>query len=198
LTTERVDLVMMDLYLPDLSGLEVLRRMRGSGCTAEVIAVTRAADLSVVRAAVSFGAIQYLLKPFTRAMVRRRLERYRLYRSWLAEDDRVLAQQEIDHLLGLLRDVGVGALPKGISSESLRAVVAAVEQAGAVTGMSAAEVANVSGTSRVTARRYLEYLAESGVLVREARYGGAGRPEVEYRVAPNRAPNVRRTRQTPA
>ena len=181
LTTDRVDLVLIDIYLPDVSGLEVLRRMRASGCMADVIAVTRATDLAVVRAAVSFGAVQYLVKPFTRATVRRRLERYQLYRS-LAEDDRVPAQQEIDHLLGLLRDESLGALPKGISPESLHAVVATVKQAGAVTGLSAAEVAHASGTSRVTARRYLEYLAESGVVVRGARYGGAGRPEVEYRL----------------
>ena len=172
----------MDIYLPDLSGIEVLRRMRASGCMADVIAVTRAADLDVVRAAVSFGAVQYLLKPFTRAAVRRRLERYQLYRSWEAEDEGVPAQQEIDQLLHLLRDASVDGLPKGISPESLRTVVAAVKQAGAVTGLSAVEVANASGTSRVTARRYLEYLAESGVVVRGARYGGAGRPEVEYRL----------------
>jgi response regulator of citrate/malate metabolism len=182
LTSDRFDLVMMDICLPDLSGLEVLRRMRASGCMADFIAVTRSADLSVVRAAVSFGAVQYLLKPFTCATVRRRLERYQLYRLGPAEDDCVPAQQKIDHLLGLLRDVHVGGLPKGISPESLRAVVAAVKQAGVMTGLSALEVANASGTSRVTARRYLEYLAESGVVVRGARYGGAGRPEVEYRV----------------
>lgn len=185
LSSDRVDLVLMDIYLPDMSGLDVLRRMRLAGNMADVVAVTRARDLSVVRAAVSFGAIQYLLKPFTFATVRQRLEHYQLYRSVLPEDDHLLAQHEIDRLLRGPRGSGGADLPKGISPESLRAVVSALEQAGPATGSSAVEVADSSGTSRVTARRYLEYLHACGVVVRGARYGGAGRPEVEYRLRPS-------------
>jgi response regulator of citrate/malate metabolism len=66
-----------------------------------------------------------------------------------------------------------------MSQESLDAVSAKLSGTGA--GMSAAEVAAGLGASRVTARRYLEYLAEIGLASRHARYGGAGRPEVEYR-----------------
>ena len=185
LSSDRVDLVMMDIYLPDMSGLDVLRRMRGTGNMADVVAVTRARDLSVVRAAVSFGAIQYLLKPFTFATVRQRLERYQQYRSLLREDEHLLAQHEIDHLLRVPRGIEGDDLPKGISPESLRAVVSALEQAGPANGASAVEVAYSSGTSRVTARRYLEYLHSCGVVVRGARYRGAGRPEVEYRLRPS-------------
>jgi response regulator of citrate/malate metabolism len=185
LSSDRVGLVLMDIYLPDMSGLDVLRRMRWTGDMTDVVAVTRARDLSVVRAAVSFGAIQYLLKPFTFATVRQRLERYQLYRSVLPEDEHRLAQHEIDQLLRGPRGIGMDDLPKGISPESLRAVVSALEQAGPDTGASAVEVADSSGTSRVTARRYLEYLHACGVVVRGARYGGAGRPEVEYRLRPS-------------
>jgi response regulator of citrate/malate metabolism len=182
LSGDRVDLVLMDIYLPDMSGLEVLRRMRWTGNMADVVAVTRARDLTVVRAAVSFGAIQYLLKPFTFATVRQRLKSYQQYLSMLPEDEHLLAQHEIDHLLRRPRDVGADDLPKGISPESLRAVVTALEEAGSTSGASAVEVAYTSGTSRVTARRYLEYLLERGIVERGARYGGAGRPEVEYRL----------------
>jgi response regulator of citrate/malate metabolism len=186
LSSDRVDLVLMDIYLPDMSGLEVLRRMRWAGNMADVVAVTRARDLSVVRAAVSFGAIQYLLKPFTFATVRQRLDRYQLYRSVLPEDEHLLAQHEIDHLLrGPRGSMRGDDLPKGISPESLRAIVSALEQVGPATGATAVEVADSSGTSRVTARRYLEYLHACGVVVRGARYGGAGRPEVEYRLRPS-------------
>jgi response regulator of citrate/malate metabolism len=185
LTNDRVDLVMLDIYLPDMSGLDVLRRMRWTGNMADVVAVTRARDLSVVRAAASFGAIQYLLKPFTFATVRQRLERYQLYRSVLPEDEHLLAQHEIDHLLRGPRGMAKDDLPKGISPESLRAVVSALEKAGPAAGASAVEVADTSGTSRVTARRYLEYLHACGVVVRGARYRGAGRPEVEYRLLPS-------------
>jgi len=178
-----IDVILLDIYLPDMSGLEVLRRIRAAGSTVDAIAVTRARDLSVVQAAVSFGAMQYLVKPFTFAAVRQKLERYQAYRAMLAENNLLLAQQEVDRLMHTLRDTAADDLPKGISSESLQAVVAALRQSGAG-GLSAAEVATTSGASRVTARRYLEYLVTSGVAVRSARYRSAGRPEVEYRLVP--------------
>ena len=179
-----VDLIMLDIYLPDMSGLEVLRRIRAAGSTVDAIVVTRARDLSVVAAAVSFGAMQYLVKPFTFATVRQKLERYQAYRSMLAENDLVLAQQEVDRLMHTLRESAADDLPKGISSESLQVVVAALRKSGETAGLSAAEVAGSSGSSRVTARRYLEYLVASGVAVRGARYRSSGRPEMEYRLVP--------------
>jgi response regulator of citrate/malate metabolism len=179
-----VDVILLDIYLPDMSGLEVLRRIRAAGSTVDAIAVTRARDLSVVQAAVSFGAMQYLVKPFTFAAVRQKLERYQAYRAMLAENNLLLAQQEVDRLMHTLRDTAADDLPKGISSESLQAVVAALRQSSGAGGLSAAEVATTAGASRVTARRYLEYLVTSGVAVRSARYRSAGRPEVEYRLVP--------------
>ena len=80
-----VDLVLLDIYLPDMSGLEVLRRLRAAGLTVDVVATTRARDLSVVQAAVSFGVTQYLVKPFTSAAVRQKLDRYAAYRASLAD-----------------------------------------------------------------------------------------------------------------
>lgn len=180
LAVSTVDLVLLDIYLPDISGLELLRRVRGAGNTVDIIAVSRARDIDVVQTAVSYGVTQYLLKPFTFNGVRQRLERYQAYRARRADHSLLVAQQDIDHLLGELRNSAEDAsLPKGISRESLRAVAAAVRLHGG-SGLSAAEVAAVLGASRITARRYLEYLCEAGLVHRRARYHGAGRPELEY------------------
>jgi response regulator of citrate/malate metabolism len=177
-----VDLVLLDVHLPDTSGLEVLRRMRAGGHTADVIMVTRARDIAVVQAAVAFGATQYLVKPFTFGSVRQKLESYLEYRERLGAGP-VVAQDDVDGLLGTLRaPVDAGGLPKGVSRESLDAVagvLATAEQG----GRTAAEVAEAVGASRVTARRYLEYLAETGLAERHARYG-TGRPQTEYRWRP--------------
>ncbi|WP_433558289.1 response regulator [Pseudonocardia xinjiangensis] len=187
LSARAVDLVLLDVHLPDTSGLEVLRRMRAAGHTTDVIMVTRARDLAVVQAAISFGATQYLVKPFTFSAVRTKLEGYLGYRSRLGSGPMV-AQEDVDDLFRTLRaPVEAGGLPKGVSRESLDAVARTLAGAGG-TGLTAAEVAATLGTSRVTARRYLEYLAETGLVERHSRYGGTGRPQAEYRWRPAGTP----------
>jgi response regulator of citrate/malate metabolism len=172
-----IDLVLLDLYLPDIHGLEVVRAMRTAGHRADVIAVTSARDLDVVRAAVSQGIVQYLLKPFTFVALRDKLERYAMYREQL-EGDVASSQQEVDRMLATLRGRDSNTLPKGMSQESLDAVVTVLRSS--AESLSATEVAVALGASRVTARRYLEHLADSGLVIRRSRYGSAGRPEVEY------------------
>jgi response regulator of citrate/malate metabolism len=177
----QVDLVLLDMNLPDMHGLAIVRAMRAAGHHADVIAVTSARDLAVVQAAVSQGIVQYVLKPFTFAALRDKLERYQAYRDQVSAQDSVAAQHEVDRLLATLRGADPMTLPKGLSRESLDAVVRELKQVGAEAGRSAAEVGEVVGASRVTARRYLEYLADVGLARRHPRYRAAGRPEVEYR-----------------
>jgi response regulator of citrate/malate metabolism len=174
-----VDLVLLDLYLPDRHGLDLVRAMRAGGHPADVIAVTSARDLAVVRTAVSQGVVQYLLKPFAFAALRDRLERYAAYRAQLDAQASAGSQGEVDQMLSSLRGPGQADLPKGLSQPTLDAVVAVLRQQ---PQSSAAEVAEQVGASRVTARRYLEYLADTGAAIRTTRYGGTGRPEVEYRL----------------
>ncbi len=182
LRTGAIDLVFLDIYLPDVSGLDVLRRLRGAGNMVDVIAITGARDTAVMRTAISFGVVHYLVKPFTFSVVRQRLERFQDYRRQTASEHTVFVQQDVDDLLGRLRGTAHSEapnLPKGISRESLRAVIATLQECGSH-GMSAEEVAHVLESSRVTARRYLEYLVESNLALRRARYQRTGRPLLEY------------------
>lgn len=176
---EPVDLVLLDFYLPDTHGLEVCRALRAAGSSVDVIAVTSARDLAVVRSAVSAGVVQYLLKPFTFAALRDRLEAYARFRRGADRPGAaVVGQGEVDELLGVLRTPGDAALPKGMSEATLRVVTTALGEA--ADGLSAAAVADRTGVSRVTARRYLEYLADSGLAVRRPHYGQVGRPSVRF------------------
>ena len=186
LQTVDVDLVLLDMNLPDMHGLDVCRAMRAAGRTADVVAVTSARELSTVRAAVSAGIVQYLLKPFVFAALRERLERYAAYRAEVAAEGTVGGQDDVDRVLGGLRVAAVNRLPKGLSRESLEAVVRLLEPTDGVPGaaLSAGEVGERLGMSRVSARRYLEHLTDAGLVTRGTRYGGAGRPEVEYRRRP--------------
>lgn len=178
-TDRAVDLVLLDMHLPDGHGLGLLQRLRAAGHRCDVIAVTSARDADVVRAAVTHGVAHYLLKPFTYPTFRAKLEQYAAYRASLTADSD-LDQDGVDALLGSLRPAA-GALPKGMSAETLRAVSTALRDADG--GLSATEAAAAVGASRVTVRRYLEHLADTGRAERHPRYGGSGRPEVEYRRA---------------
>jgi response regulator of citrate/malate metabolism len=172
------DLVLLDIYLPDMSGLEVMRRLRGADEEpVDVIAITSAKDVKTVREAMHHGVVHYLVKPFSFATFKERLESYATLKARL---DRIADadQREIDRLYRLLRAGGEDALPKGISSPTLQLVADAVRAAEG--DISAAEVARRCGISRGTARRYLEFLAASGTLELNLRYGAAGRPEHRY------------------
>jgi response regulator of citrate/malate metabolism len=175
-----VDLILLDMHLPDGHGLGLLQKLRAAGHLCDVIAVTSARDVDVVRHAVAQGVVLYLLKPFTYPMFRAKLEQYAAYRAQLTASAGTVAQDQVDEMFGALRARGSSApLPKGMSAESLRQVVSALR--GADRALSATEIAEAIGASRVTARRYLEHLADTGSVERAPRYGGSGRPEVEYR-----------------
>jgi response regulator of citrate/malate metabolism len=186
LQAQRVDVVLLDFNLPDLHGLQVCRALRAAGSAVDVIAVTSARDLTTVRSAVSQGIVQYLLKPFTFRSLAEKLERYAEYRRTLAGAGPAAGQSEVDRAFAALRGVDAGTLPSGLAAETLEAVARVLQ--GDAAGLSAGEVADRCGVSRVTARRYLEHLAEAGSAVRSPRYGRAGRPELEYRWASGAPP----------
>jgi response regulator of citrate/malate metabolism len=178
-----VELVLLDMNLPDLHGLDIARRMRSSGLFADIIAITAVRELNIVRSAVSIGVVQYLIKPFTFATFADKLASYRLFREQLATSSggtkSGASQSDVDQAFASLRAPSELPLPKGLSTSTLGAVQEFMRRQ--EDPVSATEVMDGLGMSRVTARRYLEYLADAGTVSRTARYGAPGRPENEYR-----------------
>lgn len=177
-TQSAIDLVLLDMNLPDMHGLDIIRRIRGAGLPTDIIAITAVRELGIVRAAISGGIAQYLIKPFTYSAFSEKLGNYRQFRQNLAAQAVTTTQSEVDLALAALRPPVQSPLPKGLSPETFNAVSEFLRDAAGP--VSAVEVAAELALARVTARRYLEYLAAQGSVRRTARYGSRGRPEFEY------------------
>lgn len=211
------DLVLLDIHLPDMSGLEVLRQLRNRPHQpTDVLVITASRELETVRAAMAGGVLHYLVKPFTSQALNERLDEYVALRDELAAGSSAgpLDQDRIDRLVAPSRravaaagagqaagghaaaqaseadgggtgagvSAGAGAdgvrLPKGLSRPTLDAVIEALRAS--PEDVSAAGLALRLGLSRVSARRYLEYLVVNGFARLTPRYGAAGRPENRY------------------
>jgi response regulator of citrate/malate metabolism len=174
--TLRPDLLLLDLGLPDRNGVELLRGLRSAGETVEAIAVTAASSGAVVRAAMHLGIVDYLVKPFDQERLRQSLAVFLRRMSMLSAAP--LQQPEVDRL----RSDGPLArrwLPRDLSAPRLREIQESFDAAGRP--VTASELAAQLGISRVTARRYLEYLVTIGRARSTAEAApGPGRPNKSY------------------
>ncbi|MET9367343.1 response regulator [Streptomyces griseoflavus] len=175
----RPDLVLLDLYLPDVFGLDVIPRLRTAGHDCDVMVVSAAREAEAVRGAVRQGVVDYLLKPFDFEDLRGRLERYAVQRGRMLGTV-VRGQADVDRVLaGAAAGPVAPVLPKGMSAETAGLIERTLREAEG--SLSATECAGLTGVSRVSARRYLEYFHTAGSAEVSLRYGATGRPERRYR-----------------
>ena len=177
--TLRPDLLLLDLYLPDRFGLDLLADLRTGPHPCDAIVITAAKESEAVRAAVRLGVADYVLKPFGFADLEERLRRYSGQRAVLNAAE-VSDQADVDRVFSRVATSSTAvALPKGMSPETARLVEDALGAAAET--LSASEVAESVGISRVSARRYLEHFVSMGRADVRLRYGSTGRPERRYR-----------------
>ncbi|WP_455358841.1 DUF7342 family protein [Streptomyces sp. SYSU K21746] len=175
-----VDLVLLDHYLPDENGLALARRLRQLGHHTDVIMVTAARDVATVQSAMRHGALQYLVKPFTFAGLRAKLEAYSALRRTLDGGGGEAEQDQVDRIFGALATAQAdpATLPKGHSpatAEVVRQVLLTAEGP-----LSTQQIAQRAGLSRQTAQRYLKLLERTGRVRLGLKYGETGRPEHRY------------------
>lgn len=174
-----VDLMMLDMRMPGLSGLEVLRRAAAARMVVPTIIVSSVRDMDQVSEALLLGVVHYLLKPFTFSALRAKLEEYSTFMQATQATDEVVSQHEVDALLGALRVAPEVPLPKTLAPDTLREVANCLKAA--TEALSAEELGRRVGLARVSARRYADYLVERGQTVRTSqRSGQAGRPLLLY------------------
>lgn len=172
------DLVLLDIYLPDIDGVSTLQEIRRLNLPTDVIVVTAAQDAETIQNVFRYGAIDYIIKPFKFARLKSALNCYATLHNRFRHQSR-MNQTEIDSLAlsrGQQLDEGV---PKGLNEITLKQVYLYLLKEGEA--LSAEEVAEGVGLARVTARRYLDYLEKSGRVILELQYGSVGRPVNRYR-----------------
>ena len=168
------DLVLLDVYLPDVSGLDLMGDLREAAPEVDVLVISAAREADTVRRALRGGIVHYLMKPFSYDDLRVRLEHYQ--QAYAAMAGEQTDQADVDRVFSVTRTDR--RLPKGFSAETLRLVEDTLRRETA--DVSAAEAASLLGISRVSARRYLEHLADAGKVEVSLRYGEVGRPERRY------------------
>ncbi len=165
-------LVVLDLHLPDLPGLEVARRLQG----VDKIVLSGDRGSETVREAVRCGALHYLVKPVCAATLEQVLRRYAASVAQPCAGQ--IGQEEINAFLGLMHRDEQHA--KNIAPATVQGIMRSLS--GTEGDLGAEEVAARAGVSRATARRYLEHLVKVGWLESELRYGKTGRPQHRFRV----------------
>ncbi|KAB0303828.1 response regulator [Vibrio fortis] len=178
------DLVLLDVYLPDGCGLDILNHVRGNNQGCDVILITAARDVDTLQQAMRGGVVDYLLKPVMFPRLEASLKKYRSQQQEL-ESVSDLNQGLVDKMLQAANQADskpAATLPKGIDGVTLDKIRALFESA-ETKDLTADEAGERIGASRTTARRYLEYLITTGELNADLNYGSVGRPERCYNKA---------------
>lgn len=189
LEEREIDLILLDIYMPGLNGLELLSEIRNKRKGVDVIVISAACDMQSVRTAFQYGAVDYLIKPFE---FERFLEALASYReeALFIKDQATVSQEELDKLI-LHKDnkqrCAPGSLPadlpKGLARTTLKMIWETIRKLDGE-AVTTEELAQQAGISRVSMRKYLSFLAEIGVLDTELVYGPIGRPRYQHRYVP--------------
>lgn len=181
LQANEADLIVMDVFMPQMDGFETLRQIRNDHISVDAIMVTAANDRDSLDAALQLGVIDYLVKPFTFERFRIALDKYIAQTTALRELD-TLNQKNIDFIIDRARQKAEELYPKGIQQKTLRLIMDHMKSHAGV-WMTGDEIAEQVGLTGVTVRRYLNYLVQSGLLTGEMNYETGGRPCMLYKSA---------------
>lgn len=178
LEKEPVDLIILDVYLPDRTGVELLKSFRHGDHPVDVVMITAAHDAPTVEECMRYGIFDYIIKPFPFDRYKACLMNYRKQRAAIS-CQKILNQERVNEFTGF-REVSPsrGGLPKGIQEQTLRRVEEAIGKLGP--SFSIEELIEALPLSRATNRRYLEFLTDRGTLEKSFAYRKLGRPTVRY------------------
>lgn len=180
LNENMVDLVVLDVFMPHTDGFETLRQIRKAKISTDVIMVTAANDRDSLEEALHLGIVDYLVKPFTFERFQIALEKF-IAQNHALQDIDTLSQTNIDHIIDNSRKKAESVYPKGIQEKTMLLIVDYLKENGGK-WLAGDEIAEISGLTSVTVRRYMNYLVEVGKVISEMNYETGGRPCMKYRI----------------
>ena len=176
-----VDLIVLDVYMPLMDGFETLRQIRKNKKSVDIIMVTAANGRASLEEALHLGVVDYLVKPFTYDRFRIALDKY-VSQVAAFKDLDTLNQKNIDFIIENAHKKSDELYPKGIQEKTLQTILDEMKK-NPSKWMTGDEIAECIGLTGVTVRRYLNYLAEKGILTSEIDYETGGRPCMRYRLS---------------
>ncbi len=185
LKKNKVDLVLLDVFMPGMNGFELLAEIRRLEYKTDVILVTAARDKQSIQAALRQGAVDYLIKPFEFERFQSALQAYR-QRLHFMENNLDFNQTVLDEqVFRQVSTVEKSELPKGLDRHTLKRVWECIVANNAE--FTAETMAGIVGISQVSMRKYLKYLEMEGLISVKINYGAVGRPISKYQCTPERA-----------
>lgn len=184
-----VDLIILDMYMPQMSGLELLRILRAEGVNADVIMVTSADDAATIESFIRLGVTDYLIKPFGYERFQLALKNFCDHWDTIHQDPNhphKFTQNQLDnvllHLTASSPPPAPGGMPKGLQSQTLTLLQDYLKEN--PQGHTCDDIASHVGLSVVTVRRYMNYLAEQHLVDSDMDYNTGGRPCIVYKLKP--------------
>jgi response regulator of citrate/malate metabolism len=172
---DKIDLVILDVHMPKLNGLDLLKRLREEGSKISIIPITAINDNQTISEFLNLGIVDYLVKPFTQERFNQAVMKCEL-KYKMFESNNELSQKQLDQMLNINTST---ELPKGLQEKTLRHIVSSIKQfKGQLVDVNA--ISQVTNLSKVSLRKYLDYLANNSAIEKRIDYGTVGRPKYKY------------------
>ena len=176
LEEEKIDLILLDYYLPKQNGLEILKSIRNKGYLSDVIMITAANSVEEIKVAFAYGAIDYLIKPFEFERFKEAINKY-ISKNELLKKNKNLEQKELD-ILSQKEQLSL-EVPKGLSKKTLENLIDLLEKE-KFREWTIREISECLGISNVSIKKYMDYLEKIKKVKMTSTYGNVGRPEYKY------------------
>lgn len=177
----QINLILLDIFMPGINGLKLLEHLRKSNDEVDVIVLSAASDMYTIKKSLQYGAVDYLIKPFEFERFNEALCSFRERQNFI-KNNNAINQDKLDHHILKKEQPIIKLLPKGLNKNTLKRTWTSIQSMN-YEYFSTEEIAKIIGISRVSMRKYLDFLYKKEILYMDNQYGGIGRPIYKYKLA---------------